>query len=409
MNAPHPVPRHDPGIGREHFREILKPTPFFARLDALNVRRDWAGWPGWMAANSYYDPMVEYFTLRAQATLYDLSPMTKYRVEGPDAEAFLNRLVTRNVAKQRPGRVAYCLWCDEHGHVLDDGTLFRFSATRFRLCCQERHLPWLQDTARGFDVVVEEETEAVAGLALQGPCSAAILRRLGLAVVEALKPFDLAETSFDGKPLAISRTGFTGDLGYELWVSPEHALALWDRLWEAGQDFRLSAMGSTALNLARLEAGFIMARTDFVPAEHALRATRGRSPFELGQEKQVDFAKGPFNGRRALLAQQEAGPTYCLVPLELEGHKTATGSLVYYKGKQEVGFLTTAAWSPTCKRNLAFASLRRPFGAERTEDLWVEVYVLKELKWDKVMARARVVERPFFQPPRRRLTPPADY
>ena len=394
---------------REHFRQMLRPTPFFPRLDALNMRRDWGGWPGWLAANAFYDPMVEYFTMRTQATLYDLSPMTKYRIEGPDAEAFLNRLLTRNVAKQRPGRVAYCLWCDDHGHVLDDGTLFRFSATRFRLCCQERHLPWLLDTARGFQVTVEEETEAVAGLALQGPCSAAILRRLKIAEVETLKPFDLAETSFDGKPLTISRTGFTGDLGYELWTAPEDALALWDRLWEAGQEFRLSAMGSTALNLARLEAGFIMARTDFVPAEHALRDTRGRSPFELGQEKQVDFAKGHFNGRRALLAQQEAGPKYCLVPLELEGHKTATGSLVYHRAKHEVGFLTTAAWSPTCKRNLALASLRRPYGAERTDDLWVEVYVLKELKWDKVMARARVVEKPFFQPPRRRLTPPADF
>lgn len=396
-------------LDRDHFRTILKPTPFYERLAPLNLRQEWVGWAGCLSANAYDNEGTEYFALRNQATLYDLSPMIKYRIAGPGAEAFLNRLVTRDVRKQKPGRVAYSVWCDDQGHVLDDGTIFRFGPEEFRLCSQERHLPWLLDSALGFEVTVEDVTESVVGLALQGPCSAAILRRLGLEAVERLKPFDLTETTLDGFPLQISRTGFTGDLGYELWTGPAHALALWDRLMEAGRDYGLRVMGSAALNMARLEAGFIMAKVEFVPAEQAMRASRGRSPFELGLARQVVFDKGPFNGRRALLREQASGSKYCLVALELEGHKTANGSLVYYRQKKEIGFLTSALWSPTCKRNIALASLRRPYGDSVRENLWIEVYVQKELKWERVMTRARVVERPFFDPPRRRATPPADF
>lgn len=390
----------------QHFRTLLRETPFHPRLAALNLRQNWIGWAGYLSADLYDNEMTEYFALRNQAALYDISPMIKYRIRGAGAEAYLNRLVTRDVRKQKPGRVAYTLWCDDAGHVLDDGTLFRFGPDDFRLCSQERHLPWLLDSAFGFEVTIEEETEALAALSLQGPCSAAILRRLGLEAVERMKPFDLVETTLDGFPLGLSRTGFTGDLGYELWVAPENALALWDRLMAAGADYGLRPMGSRALNLARLEAGFIMARVEFVPKAEALRHTRGRSPFELGLAHLVAFDKGPFNGRRALLAEKAKGSSYCLAALELEGHKTAAGSLVYHRRKKEVGFLTSAAWSPTAKKNIALASLTRPYGDGVSDDLWVEVYVQKELKWERVMARAKVVPRPFFDPPRRRATPP---
>jgi len=393
--------------GREHWHVTLKESPFHARLAPLNLRQNWIGWAGYLSANAYYDASIEYFALRNQATLYDLSPMIKYEIKGPGAEAFLNRLVTRDVRKQKPGRVSYSVWCDDAGHVLDDGTIFRFGPEEFRLCCQERHLPWFLDSAQGFDVTLREVTDEIAGLALQGPCSAAILRRLGLAEVERLKPFDLARTTLDGFALELSRTGFTGDLGYELWVAPAQALALWDRLMAVGAVYGLRPMGSDALNMARIEGGFIMPKVDFVPAAHALRE-RGRSPFELAQERQVDFAKGPFNGRRALLAEQARGARYILVPVELEGHHIVQGSLAYYKEKKEIGFLTSAIWSPTVKRAIAYASLRRPYGDTIKDDLWVEVYVQKELKWDKVMARATVVPRPFFDPPRRKVTPPGE-
>ena len=176
---------------RGHFRTLRLDTPFQPRIDALMKRNDWYDWAGYRAPNSLWDEELEYFAIRSQAALFDISPMVKYRIEGPDAEAFLNRVTLRDVSKLKPGRVHYTAWCDDEGHVLDDGTLFRLAENRFRLCCQERHLPWLLDSAIGYDVSVAEETEAIAGLALQGPTSFAILREAGFAGVEHLKVFDI--------------------------------------------------------------------------------------------------------------------------------------------------------------------------------------------------------------------------
>ena len=248
---------------QSHFRTLRLGTPFQPRLDALAKTQDWYNWAGYRAPHSLWDEELEYFAIRSQAALFDISPMTKYRIEGPDAEAFLDRVTLRDVTRLRPGRVHYTAWCDDEGFVLDDGTLFRLSPARFRLCSQERHLPWLLDSAIGFDVTVDEETEAVAGLALQGPTSFAVLRDAGFAGVEKLKVFDLMDFPHDDTTVTISRTGFTGDLGYELFVSADKALSLWDRLMTAGELRGIRAIGYTALNRARLEAGLIVANADF--------------------------------------------------------------------------------------------------------------------------------------------------
>jgi aminomethyltransferase len=392
-----------------HYKTPLLQTPFHARTSALCHVNDWGRWAGYTVPDSYGAVELEYFAVRNTATLFDLTPMIKYRIAGPDAERFCNRLVTRDVRKLGANRVAYCMWCDDDGHVLDDGTLFRFSADEFSLCCQERQLVWLLDSAVGFDVEVEDVTEAIAALSLQGPTSCAILKRLGLSGIEKLRPFALHDFAFEGDNLVVSRTGFTGDLGYELWIDPALAETLWDRLMEAGSLHGLRPMGSKALDLVRIEAGFIATNADFKAADQALRRTRGRSPFELGMDWQVDFDKGHFNGRRALLAEQARGPKSRLVGLDIEGNKPAAGSLVYHNRKTEAGHVTSAVWSPTCKRNLALAFLNAPYGIEVTDDLWVEIYVLKELKWDKQMVRARIAERPFFNPERRRATPPGEF
>jgi len=346
--------------------------------------------------------------VRNTAGLFDLSPMVKYRIAGPQAEAFLNRLLTRDIARLHPGRVAYAVWCDDRGKVLDDGTVFRFAADEFRLCSQERHLCWLQDSAWGYEVEVEEVTEQVAALALQGPTSCAILRAMGLAGIERLKPFALDRFAFDSGEITVSRTGYTGDLGYELWLAPAQAEPLWDALMTAGRDRGITPMGTHALDLARIEAGLIAALTDFMPAAQAVRLTRGRSPFELGLGWLVDFDKGHFTGRRALLAERDAGSRYCLVGLDIEGNKPGHDALIYHGRSRRVGHITSAMWSPVCKRNLALATLERPYGDTVTDGLWVDVYTNKELKWDRHRARCQVVERPFFRHPRRRATPPAD-
>jgi aminomethyltransferase len=352
---------------------------------------------------------MEYFAIRSQAGVFDISPMVKYRIAGPDAEAFLNRLTVRNVAKLKPGRVHYTAWCDDEGHVLDDGTLFRLSAERFRLCCQERHLPWLLDSAIGFDVEIAEETAEIAGLALQGPTSCAILKAAGFAGVEQMKPFDIREFAIGKTPVTVSRTGFTGDLGYELFVAAKDALKLWDHLFGAGAIHGIRAIGYTALNRARIEAGFIVANGDFVAAEHAIRPDRVRQPDEIGLDWLVDLDKPHFNGRRAI-EKARAGKTlkHVLVGLEIEGNVPAEHAIVYHRKTKEAGLVTAAIWSPTAKRNIAIASLERPFGVDRNDDLWVEIYAMRELQYVKLMKRARVVERPFVKLARRTATPPGD-
>lgn len=394
-------------IPRTHFRAPRRETPFHPRISAESRLEDWYAWAGFRAARSLWDEELEYHCLRAQAVLFDISPLVKYRIEGPEAAAFLDRLALRAASRLPPGRVHYTAWCDGDGHVLDDGTLFRLGPERFRLCAQERHLPWLLDSAEGFAVTVAEETEAVAALALQGPCSASVLRRAGVGAVETLRPFALAETTIGGVPATLSRTGFTGDLGYEIFVAPEGALALWDVLMAAGAPFGLRPAGYGAINRARIEAGFVVAGVDFVPAGHALRADRARLPDEIGLGWMVDPARSGFNGRAAILAARAEGRLrHALVGLEIEGNVPATGALVYHRGRREAGIVTSALWSPMLKRNIALASLDAPYGRAVTTELLVEIYALRELRYQKLMKRARIVDRPFLRLDRARATPP---
>lgn len=392
---------------RDHIRTPRLETPFHERLMALSTLNDWYDWAGYKAPHSLFDGELEYFAIRSTAALFDISPMVKYRIAGPDAERYLNRLTLRDVRKLGVGRVQYTAWCDDHGHVLDDGTLFRLAEQEFRLCCQERHLPWLLDSAFGFSVDVHEETEEIAGLALQGPTSHAVLAAAGFSGVERLKPFDIAVFAHDRGTVTVSRTGFTGDLGYELFVPRAAALSLWDRLWSAGALHGIKAIGYGALNQARIEAGFIVANADFVTAEGALRADRVRMPDEIGLDWLVDEEKPSFNGRRAILdARRNQTLKYILAGLEIEGNIPAEHAIVYHRRKHEAGLVTTGIWSPTAKRNIALASLERPYGAKVVDDLWVEIYAMRELKYQKMMKRAKVVPRPFVKLARRTATPP---
>ena len=410
MAAPVAAGSDSRAAAQAHFRTLRLGTPFQPRLDALAKTSDWYNWAGYRAPHSLWDEELEYFAIRSQCALFDISPMTKYRIEGPDAEAFCNKVTLRDVAKLKAGRVHYTAWCDDEGFVLDDGTLFRLSQTRFRLCSQERHLPWLLDSAAGFDVTVEEETEDVAGLALQGPTSFAVLRAAGFAGVERLKVFGLAAFPHEGGTITISRTGFTGDLGYELFVGRECALSLWDRLVQAGELHGIRAIGYTALNRARLEAGLIVANADFVTAEQAVRSNRTRMPDEIGLGFMIDVQKGHFNGRRAILeARARKTLRHVLVGLEIEGNIPAEHAVVYHRRKKEAGLVSAPMWSPMAKRNIAIASLEVPYGDTVTDDLWVEIYAMRELRYERLMKRARIVPRPFIKLERRTATPPADF
>jgi aminomethyltransferase len=395
-----------------HADHAVWPSPFHARQAEHNRMRVWSRWCDYLSVPAYWRADMEYFAGRNACGVFDLTPMVKHRVDGPDAQAFLNRLMTRDVARIRPGRVGYSVWCDGAGRVIDDGTIFHLAEGEYRVCSQEHQLDWFTTNAADFDVRVEDETHDVAALALQGPTSCAVLRELGLPGIENLTPFGIARFELPGAggaELLVSRTGFTGDLGYELWVHPDHAEALWDGLFEAGRLRGIRAMGSQALELLRIEAGFILAGKDFLPALQAVRPERTRSPFELGLDWLVDFEKGVFNGRRALLEERERGSRYRLVKLDIDGNKPATDAFVYRKGRSKaIGTVTSAMWSPSAKASIALASVETPHGLPG-EELEVEIYYQRELEWRRVRQRARVVEKVFWDPPRRRQTPPADF
>jgi aminomethyltransferase len=393
-----------------HFKQPLLHTPFHARARELSQVDSFVPWAGYTTVDVFTTMEQEYFAIRNATTLYDLTPMVKYRIVGPDALGYLNRLVSRDLSKLKPDRVAYCVWCNDAGHLVDDGTVFRLGADEYRLCTADRQIDWLLDSAIGFDVKIEEITEQIAALSMQGPTSCAVLKNAGLLGIELLKPFDIGRFTLAGYPIVVSRTGFTGDLGYELWMDPEAAEAIWDALMAAGRSRGIRAIGSQALNIARLEAGFLSPHVDFVSAEHTIRIGRDRSPLELGLGWLVDFEKGHFNGRRALLAERERGPRRQLVGLDIEGNKPAHNSLLYTgpKGDREIGSISSAAWSPTCKRNIALAMVDAPH-FQIGSIVWAEIYLNRELVWERRMSRAEVVERPFFAPSRRRATPPGEF
>jgi aminomethyltransferase len=386
-------------------------SPFYKRLKALDTVNEWHQWKGYTAANELYCADTEYFAIRNATAVFDLTPMTKYRVTGPDALAYLDRLVTRDMTKVSPGRVAYAVWCDDQGQAIDDGTIFHLREGEYRLCSQERHFGWLQAATIGFDVSVTHETEDVAALAVQGPTSFSVLSKLGFGGLGELKPFGLMHARFQGGDLMISRTGFTGDLGYELWLDPEKAEALWDALFEAGKLHGIRAIGTDALEMARIEAGFIAVYKEFLPADETVRSGRSRSPFELGLGWLVDFKKPNFNGRRALAREQREGSPWQLVKLEIEGNKPAHHSYIFPKASRNrgnIGFITSAMWSPVCKKNIALGSVRAPHG-KPGETIWVEIFYQREMHWSRKMARATVVDKPFWFPARRGATPPGPY
>ncbi len=386
-------------------------SPFYVRQAEIDRLNRWHDWKGYRTADGFYDTALEYFSVRNSTGVFDITPMTKYRITGLDSLNFIDRLVTRDMRKIKPGRVAYAVWCDDEGQVIDDGTIFHLRDGEYRLCSQERHMSWLTAAAIGMDVAIADETHEIAGLAVQGPTSFSIMRNLDLDGIENLKPFGLMHFEFKGAELMVSRTGYTGDLGYELWISSDKAEALWDALFEAGKLHGIMAIGTDALEQARIEAGYIAADMDFLPAHATVRSGRSRSPLELGLEWLVDFKKPVFNGRRALAAEKRHGSAWRLVKLDIEGNKPAHHSYIYARGgrrKKEIGFITSATWSPVCKQNIAIGTVRTPHGAVG-DRLFVEIYYQREMHWSRVMAEALVVDKPFWDPPRRRATPPAPY
>ena len=388
--------------------ERPKLSPFYPRAKELNIRDAWSVWNGYKFAEYYYDAEYEYFCVRNLCATYDICPMQKYAIEGPDAEAMLNRMVTRDVRKIGLNRVAYCVWCTDEGRMIDDGTIFKLSNDRFMLTCGSPCTAWLEKSAFGFDdVAVTDVTDALAALSLQGPTSCATLKKMGLNGIDTARPFDIMHFPFHGETLMVSRTGFTGDLGYELWVPRALGLDMWDELYAAGEDYGIQPFGEAATNMARLEAAFIMPAMEFNEALRTVHFEHDQTPFELNLGWLVDFDKPHFSGRRALLEEKERGPKYTLTKLDIEGNRPAEDSYIYKNKRctRQIGYVTSAMWSPAVKANIALAMIR----TEHLDgEMWAEIYYQKELRHDSRAARCNRRQKPFWTPARARQTPPAD-
>jgi len=388
---------------------LLKTTPFHERTSALCASHAWRRWAGYVVASSYeLSHDREYHAIRGAAALFDISPLYKYRVRGKDAARFLDLVVTRNIQKLKVGQVGYTPWCDAAGKVLDDGTIARLGESEFRVTAAEPNLRWFEDNAAGLDVRIEDVSQSLAALALQGPLSRAILAE------GDLKYFRIKESSIGGIPVQVSRTGYTGDLGYEIWVSAERALALWDALLQAGRPYGIVPAGMLALDVARIEAGLMLIDVDYVPARKALIDSQTSSPFELDLAWAVDLGKERFVGRDALAAEAANGPQWRFVGIEIDwpsleslyaevGLATrlpATAwrmSVPIYAGAEQAGYATSGAWSPLLKKYVALAHLRAQW-AEPGTALDIEITVEHRRK----RAVCRVVKKPFFDPERKR-------
>ncbi len=394
-------------------------TPFHERTFALCESLSYRDWSGYYTVSSYEAHHEhEYNAIRNAAALIDISPLFKYLVTGPDAARLLDRVITRDVSRMEVGRVFYTPWCDEEGFVLDDGTVARLGETRFRVTAAEPTLRWLSQNARGFDVRVEDVSERTAALALQGPRSAHVLRTCASADIERLRYFGVTSGTIAGVPVEISRTGYTGDLGYEIWIDAASALGVWDAVIAAGEAVDIKPAGMLALDVARVEAGLVLADVDYVGSRKALTEAQKYTPFELGLGRLVDLDKGPFIGKGPLTDEKVRGPRRKVVGLAVDWSEVealyeryelppvapaaaSRAAVPVTRDGLQVGRATTTAWSPTLKQLIALATVDAPHFASGTT-LQMEVTI----EGTRHFAGATVVPTPFFHPARKTATPP---
>lgn len=393
-------------------------TPFhertFALCESLNYR-EWSGYYAVSAFEAHHEH--EYNAIRNAAALIDISPLYKYRVTGKDASRLVDRIITRDVRKISVGQVVYTPWCDEQGKVIDDGTVSRLEENVYRWTAADPSLRWLTQNSVGLDVQIEDISESVAALALQGPTSGRLLKTIADADIQNLKYFRVTKGSIDNVPVEISRTGYTGDLGYEIWVDADSALKVWDTLAARGRPFDIKPAGMLALDVARIEAGLLLIDIDFNSSKKALIDAQKYTPFEMGLGRLVSLDKERFVGQRALTAERARGAARQIVGLEINwpevesiyervGLPPAISPIasrvavpVFSNGRQ-IGKATSTAWSPVLKRLVALATVTRDFAKPGSK---IEIEMTVEAVRHRVSAQ--VVKTPFYNPKQKTATP----
>jgi aminomethyltransferase len=386
----------------------------FALAESLNFR-EWSGYYAVSAYEAHHEH--EYNAIRNASALIDISPLYKYAVRGRDAVKLVNRVITRDASKLAVGQVYYTPWCDARGKVIDDGTVTRVGEDTFRWTAADPSLRWFTQNAIGLDVTIDDISEQVAALALQGPTSAKLLASVADANIGSLKYFRMTSGAIAGVPVDISRTGYTGDLGYEIWMPWDRAIDVWDALMAGGRAFDIHPAGMIALDVARVEAGLLLIDVDFNSSKKAQIESQKYTPFEMGLERLVQLDARPFVGRGALVEEQRRGATRQIVGLEvswpaveklyedlgLAPELSAAASRVpvpVYRGSRQVGRATTTTWSPVLKKLIALATISAPQFAEGTA---LEFEVTVEAVRHRVPAT--VVKTPFFNPARKTAMP----
>ncbi|HUO81887.1 MAG TPA: aminomethyltransferase family protein [Gammaproteobacteria bacterium] len=392
-------------------------TPFQARTEPLCTSRNWRPWSGHFVAGSYGDfVQPEYAAIRHSAALIDVSPLYKYSIDGPQGSELVDRVMTRSAARMQPGQIVYTPWCDADGMVRQEGTVFRFADARFQINAAEPALDWLRLNAAGLDAGVHDQSLDIAALSLQGPLSRDVLRAAGVAGIGDLQFFHLIEAQIDGTPVTVSRTGYTGDLGYEIWLPAGAAVETWDALMRAGEPYHITPCGLAAMDIARLETGFILINVDYVSAETARLAEDKVSPYEIGLHWAVKLDKGPFVGRRALEVMARQAPMRRIAGLAIDWEPlerihleagvmpdlplmTCREPVPVYAagGGRQIGRVTTRVWSTLLKKYIALATVEARF-AEPGREVAMEITV----RHARRRVPARVVKTPFFRPERMR-------
>jgi aminomethyltransferase len=360
------------------------------------------------------DHTQEYIALRTACSVFDLSPIPKYHIYGPDALRFLNRIVTQDVSRYAVGRVLYTPWCDDAGKIIDDGMLARLDEQFFRLTTGIPMLYWLKDNAVTLDVTIDDVTETLAALALQGPYSRDLLKTLSDADLDHLRYFSVIKTELAGIPVEVSRTGYTGDLGYEIWVAPHQAVPLWDALFEAGEAYRLMPFGDYGLDMARIEAGLLLTDVDFHSSHKVVHEFQKSTPLELGLGWTVKPDKAYFIGQKALIQERARGPAWVTMGLEVDvesleaifaefgmplylPHEAWSEAVPVYSGGRQIGKATSGTWSPLLKKYVVISRLKPRYARPGTQvDMEVTIDAQRR------QAKATVVKMPFFDPPRKR-------
>jgi aminomethyltransferase len=394
------------------------PTAFHERTFPLCQSLNYREWSGYYTVSVYeVHHEHEYNAIRNAAALIDISPLYKYLISGKDATRLVNRVITRDINKVKVGQVIYCCWCDEQGKVIDDGTISRLEENLYRWTAADPSLRWFMQNGLNMDVQIEDISEKIAALALQGPTSGKLLKSVAEADIANLKYFRVTSGKIAGIPVDISRTGYTGDLGYEIWVPWKEAVKVWDELWQKGKAFDLHAAGMLALDVARVEAGLLLIEVDYTSSKKALIPLQKYSPYELGFEKMVHLDKENFVGKSALLKDKQNGVARQLVGLEIDwveveeqfdrfGLSPAAPSqasrtaVPVYVGSKQVGKATTTAFSPLLKKLIALASVSTEHSRPGTK-LQMELTVEAQ----RLTTSATVVKLPFFNPARKTGTP----